>query len=49
MVTVIYTVQPERIEDHGEEDELAKERDNKGGGGDDLGEEEEEHGQGEQD
>ena len=46
MVTVI---QPERIEDHGEEDELAKERDNKGGGGDDLGEEEEEHGQGEQD
>ena len=49
MVTVIYTVQPERIEDHGEEDELAKEGDNKGGGGDDLGEEEEEHGQGEQD
>ena len=42
-------VQPERIEDHGEEDELAKERDNKGGGGDDLGEQEEEHGQGEQD
>ena len=42
-------VQPEGIEDHGEEDELAKEGDNKGGGGDDLGEEEEEHGQGEQD
>ena len=40
---------PECIEDHGEEDELAKEGDNKGGGGDDLGEEEEEHGEGEQD
>ena len=46
---IMNMVQPERIEDHGEEDELAKERDNKGGGGDDLGEEEEEHGQGEQD
>ena len=46
---IVTMVQPECIEDHGEEDELAKEGDNKGGGGDDLGEEEEEHGQGEQD
>ena len=48
-IMIMNTVQPERIEDHGEEDELAKERDNKGGGGDDLGEQEEEHGEGEQD
>ena len=49
IIMIMNLVQPECIEDHGEEDELAKERDNKGGGGDDLGEEEEEHGQGEQD
>ena len=41
--------QPERIEDHGEEDKLAEEGDDEGGGWDDLGQEEEEHGQGEQD
>ena len=40
---------PEGIEDHGEEDKLAKEGDDQGGGGDDLGQEEEEHGEGEQD
>ena len=40
---------PERIEDHGEEDELAKEGNNKRGWGDDLGEEEEEHREGKQD
>ena len=49
IIMIMNMVQPERIEDHGEEDELAKERDNKGGGGDDLGEQEEEHGEGEQD
>ena len=42
-------IKPERIEDHGEEDKLAKEGDNEGGGRDDLGQEEEEHRQGEQD
>ena len=42
-------VSPEGIEDHGEEDELAKEGNNKRGGGDDLGEEEEEHREGKQD
>ena len=42
-------VSPEGIEDHGEEDKLAKEGDDQGGGGDDLGQEEEEHGEGEQD
>ena len=42
-------IKPERIEDHGEEDELAKEGDDEGGGRDDLGQEEEEHRQGEQD
>ena len=35
--------EPEGVEDHGEEDELAKEGDDEGGGGDDLGQEEEEH------
>ena len=40
---------PECIEDHGEEDELAKEGNNKRGWGDDLGEEEEEHREGKQD
>ena len=39
----------EGVEDHGEEDKLAKEWDNQGGGWDDLGQEEEEHGEGEQD
>ena len=33
----------EGVEDHGEEHELAEERDNEGGGGDDLGQQEEEH------
>ena len=42
-------IKPERIEDHGEEDKLAKEGDDEGGGRDDLGQEEEEHRQGEQD
>ena len=42
-------IKPERIEDHGEEDELPKEGDNERGGRDDLGQEEEEHRQGEQD
>ena len=41
--------EPEGVEDHGEEDKLAKEGDNEGGGRDDLGQEEEEHRQGEQD
>ena len=40
---------PKCVEDHGEEDKLAKEGDDEGGGGDDLGKEEEEHCQGEQD
>ena len=40
---------PECVEDHGEEDKLAKEGDDQGGGRDDLGQEEEEHGEGEQD
>jgi hypothetical protein len=39
----------EGVEDHGKEDKLAEEGDNKGGWGDDLGEEEEEHGEGEED
>ena len=42
-------IKPECIEDHGEEDKLAKEGDNERGGWDDLGQEEEEHCQGEQD
>ena len=46
---MIIIVQPERIEDHGEEDKLAKEGDDEGGGWDDLGQQEEEHSQGEQD
>ena len=45
----IHTISPKRVEDHGEEDELAKEGDDEGGGGDDLGKQEEEHCQGEQD
>ena len=40
---------PECVEDHGEEDKLAKEGDDQGGGGDDLGQEEEEHSEGQQD
>ena len=46
---VIVIFKPEGIEDHGEEDELAKEGDDEGGGWDDLGQEEEEHCQREQD
>ena len=46
---VIVIFKPECVEDHGEEDKLAKEGDDQGGGRDDLGEEEEEHGEGEQD
>ena len=45
----IVIFKPECVEDHGEEDKLAKEGDDEGGGGDDLGKEEEEHCQGEQD
>ena len=40
---------PKGVEDHGEEDELAQERNHQGGGGDDLGQQEEEHGEGEED
>ena len=39
----------EGVEDHGEEDELAEERNHQGGGRDDLREEQEEHGEGEED
>ena len=46
---VIVIFKPECVEDHGEEDKLAKEGDDEGGGWDDLGKEEEEHCQGEQD
>ena len=39
----------EGVEDHGEEDELAEERNHQGGGRDDLGQQEEEHSEGEED
>ena len=39
----------EGVEDHGEQDELAQQRDDQGGGRDDLGQQEEEHGEGEED
>ena len=44
-----FTDLPKCVEDHGEEDKLAKEGDDERGGWDDLGQQEEEHGQGEQD
>ena len=39
----------EGVEDHGEQDELAQQRNDQGGGRDDLGQQEEEHGEGEED
>ena len=39
----------EGVEDHGEQDELAQQRNDQGGGRDDLGQQEEEHGEGGED
>ena len=49
VLTISIFFKPECVEDHGEEDKLAKEGDDEGGGWDDLGKQEEEHCQGEQD
>ena len=40
---------PECVQNHGEQDKLAKEGNHEGGRGDDLSQEEEEHGEREQD
>ena len=46
---LLLLLSPEGVQDHGEEDKLAEERDHEGGRGDDLSQEEEEHGEREQD